>query len=312
MDNGIVFSDDKKSIKMKNGYSIPSIIFGPDEVGYEPRRRHSDSFFVRGCRYAKKLTLDELEYEHVVSRAIKMGFHAIDFSAAYGDSISIGKSIVKSGVNREKLMIQTRVSNYAQFNGEKIIIKEFYNQLKGFKTDYVDVLMLHWPVTDHYEKTWEIMCKLRDKGYCRTLGVANCHEHHLNRLFEISGEYPIINQIEVHPLFTQEPLRAYCEKNGIIIEAYTSTARQDDRLMNPPLLNNLSKKYHKTKTQIILRWHIQNGIIPVFRSFNIRHLRDNCNLYDFNISDEDMDKISGMNINSRLRYDPDNCDFTRL
>lgn len=188
----------------------------------------------------------------------------------------------------------------------------FFDQLHGFGTEYFDILMFHWPVTNHFEQTWMEMLKLKEEGYCRVLGVANCHQHHLERIKEISGEYPEINQVEIHPLFTQSVLREYCKERKILVQAYTPTARQDDRLMNPPLMNNLAEKYGRDKTQIILKWHIQNGVYPVFRSLNRKHIKDNMNIFDFIIEDEDMKKINAMNINSRLRYDPDNCDFTRL
>lgn len=174
------------------------------------------------------------------------------------------------------------------------------------------MLMFHWPVTNHYEETWKAMIELRNKGYCKYLGVANCHEHHLEKLYKCSGEYPIVNQIELHPLFTQVPLRTYCNDHGIQIMAYSPTARHDDRLYNPPLLKKLSEKYSKSPTQLILRWHIQNGIIPVIRTLNYKHQKEDVNIFDFSISDNDMKLIDNLNINSRIRYDPDNCDFQCL
>ena len=126
------------------------------------------------------------------------------------------------------------------------------------------------------------------------------------------GILPEVNQVEIHPLFTQESLRNYCKINGIQVEAYSPTARHDDRLYNPPLLGNIAKKYNKSITQIILRWHIQNGIIPVIRSLNPAHQMEDMDIFDFAISEEDMHTIDGLNINARIRYDPDNCDFTVL
>jgi len=186
------------------------------------------------------------------------------------------------------------------------------SQLKGFNTNYVDMLMFHWPVTEHYEDTWKRMIKMREKGVCKYLGVANCHEHHLQKLYKYSGEYPLVNQVELHPLFTQMPLKKYCDEHEIQVMAYSPTARHDDRLFNPPLLNDIAKKYEKTPTQIILRWHIQNGIIPVIRSLNYVHQREDIAIYDFEISKSDMQLINSININSRIRYDPDNCDFYAL
>lgn len=178
--------------------------------------------------------------------------------------------------------------------------------------DKIDLLQFHWPVTGKYIDTWREMLKLKEEGYVRVLGVANCHAHHIEALEKSTGEIPEINQIEVHPLFTQKELLEYCKSKGIVVEAYTPVARYDDRLVRLPILKKLEEKYKKTFVQIILRWHIQNGVIPVVRALSEKHQKDNINIFDFVLEDEDMKIIDGLNLDSRLRYDPDNCDFTIL
>jgi diketogulonate reductase-like aldo/keto reductase len=121
-----------------------------------------------------------------------------------------------------------------------------------------------------------------------------------------------VAQFEIHPLFTQKPLIAYYKQLGIQVEAYTPIARYDDRLVRLPLLRRLEEKYHKTFVQIILRWHIQNGVVPLVRSLSKEHQQENFDVFDFELAQEDMAQIDGININSRLRYDPDNCDFSIL
>lgn len=121
-----------------------------------------------------------------------------------------------------------------------------------------------------------------------------------------------MGQFEIHPLFTQKPLIEYYKGQGIIVEAYTPIARYDDRLVRLPLLKRLEKKYNKTFVQIILRWHVQNGVIPLVRSLTLKHQQENFDIFDFELDAEDMKAIDGININSRLRYDPDNCDFSIL
>ena len=296
---------------LKSKTAIPAIGFGPDEMGYSPRRRQIHSDIVhRGLRKIKRITVDEPKYVNCVQSAFECGFRLLDWSAAYGNGELLSRAIKKAGVKREEMMITTRVSNKAQFN--KTVREEFLAQLKGFDTDYIDILMFHWPVTGCYEATWEEMLKLKEEGYCRILGVANCHEKHLERLKSVGGVFPELNQVEIHPLFTQIPLRNYCKNNGIQVEAYSPTARHDDRLFNPPLVRNIAKRYKKTPTQIILRWHIQNGIIPIIRSLNTKHQIEDISVFDFVISDDDMKKIDSLNINARIRYDPDNCDFSCL
>ena len=156
------------------------------------------------------------------------------------------------------------------------------------------------------------MEQLYKENYCKALGVANCHRHHLEKILNIAEIVPQINQIEVHPLFTQKPLIEYCKSKNIVVEAYTPIARFDDRLMRRIKLTEIAKKHEKTPVQVVLRWHIQNGIIPVVRSSNKERQIENISVFDFELTDEEMKTIDGFNINSRLRYDPDNCDFRRL
>jgi diketogulonate reductase-like aldo/keto reductase len=202
------------------------------------------------------------------------------------------------------------VSNKRQEKGN--IREELFNTLKSYQTDYVDLYMFHWPVTGVYLDTWKQMEQLYKEGYCRAIGVANCHQHHLEEIFEIAEVIPMVNQFEIHPLFTQKPLIEFCKSKGIQVEAYTPIARFDDRLARLPALNAIARKYNKTIVQIVLRWHIQNKVIPVVRSLNKKRQLENISIFEFKLTEEEMCKIDSFNINSRLRYDPDNCDFSIL
>ena len=257
-----------------------------------------------------RVLIDKPQYVNAIANSFLAGYRLLDYSASYGDGVLLKKAMNKVGISRGDLIITTRISNKAQFEGG--IVEELQKQLAGFETDYIDILMFHWPVTDHYEDTWKKMIEYKQQGLCRTLGVANCNIHHLQKLYDVSGVYPEINQVEVHPLFSQVELRKFCNEKGIVIESYSPTARHDDRLYNPRLLKEMSKKYERSITQLILRWHVQNGLVPVIRSWNPEHLKSDFNIFDFEISSEDMTKIDSLNINSRIRYDPDNCDFHSL
>lgn len=250
------------------------------------------------------------EYVDSISDALRMGYRLLDYSAAYGNMEYVGRAVRKSGVAREDIIFTSRVSNRAQVRHG--VREEFFSSLKKLKMDYVDILQFHWPVTGCYLETWDEMVKLRDEGYVKILGAANCHRHHIEALVSHNGIKPAINQIEVHPLFSQKALIGYCRDNGIQVEAYTPIARYDDRLVRLPLLKELETKHGKNFVQIILRWHIQNGVIPVVRAMSRKHRRENMDIFDFELSDEDMKRIDGININSRLRYDPDNCDYSIL
>lgn len=185
------------------------------------------------------------------------------------------------------------------------------DSLSNLNTDYIDLLLLHWPVPEKYIDSWKKIEELKDKGLCRSIGVCNCNERHLEEIKKIAKYMPTVNQIECHPLFTQEDLREYCNKNNIKVLAYTSTARMDERL-NKTCLVPIAKKYNKSVAQIILRWHYQIGNIPIFNTTVPKRYEENIDIFDFNLSNEEVEQISKININSRLRYDPENCDFTQL
>ena len=292
---------------------IPLIGFGPGIAGYsfKMQKKHLGFWRYYYCIIKRiKMRFVRKNYIDAVTNALNLGYRLIDYSSAYGDGTLLQKAIQKSGVKRKDLFITTRVSNHAQREGR--VREEFLKFLKNMNLENVDLLQFHWPVTGLYLDTWREMEKLYEEGYVKHLGVANCHQHHLEEIFKICKYRPEVGQFEIHPLFTQKPLIEYYKKQGIVVEAYTPLARYDDRLVRLPLLKRLEKKYNKTFVQIILRWHIQNGCIPLVRSLTPRHQQENFNLFDFELDTEDMNAIDGININSRLRYDPDNCDFSIL
>lgn len=293
--------------------SIPLIGFGPGIAGYSSKmqKRHEGPWrYYYGIINKVKNRFVKKDYVDAVTHALNLGYRLIDYSSAYGDGSLLQKAIHKSEIKREDLFITTRVSNRAQREGR--VREEFMTFLKNMNLKYVDLLQFHWPVTDLYLSTWREMEELYDEGYVKHLGVANCHQHHLEEILKICKHRPEVGQFEIHPLFTQKPLIQYYKDNGIVVEAYTPIARYDDRLVRLPLLKKLEKKYNKTFVQIILRWHIQNGVIPLVRSMSKDHQLENFSIFDFELSTEDMAAIDAININSRLRYDPDNCDFSIL
>ena len=293
--------------------SIPRIGFGPGGAGYSPKMRKPHKGIARYYYGIVRRINDRIvchNYVNAVAHALNLGYKLLDYSSAYGDGRLIQKAILKSGVNREDLFITTRVSNKAQREGK--VREEFMTFLKNMNLQYVDLLQFHWPVTNLYLDTWREMEKLKDEGLVKHLGVANCHQHHLEEIFKICKYEPEVGQFEIHPLFTQKPLIEYYKQHGIVVEAYTPIARYDDRLVKLPLLKRMEKKYNKSFVQIILRWHIQNGVIPLVRSMSKVHQIENFSIFDFELEQEDMAAIDAININSRLRYDPDNCDFNIL
>lgn len=304
----------KDTIILNNGVKIPLIGIGPGSLGYNPKYKNETNEIEKLIKkvynkfyfYPKK----KIEYIDAISHSFSIGYSLFDYSAAYGNEKLIKKAIEKSGVDRKKLFLTSRVSNPQQLKGN--IKEQFFKTLESYGTDYIDLYMFHWPVTGVYIETWKQMVDLYKQGFCKCIGVANCHQHHIEELLKISDVIPAINQIEVHPLFTQKTLIEYCKNKKIIVEAYTPVARFDDRLIRLPKLIKIAQKYNKNIVQIILKWHIQNGVIPVVRALNKKHQLENISIFDFELTQEEMGFIDSININSRLRYDPDNCDFSIL
>lgn len=235
----------------------------------------------------------------------------IDTSPAYGMAEKVlGKQIAK--IERNRVVVCTKISARDQLKNGNRVDKICKNSLTNLKVNKLDIYLMHWPVDKNYLDVWKQMEELYYEKKVKAIGVCNCHIHHLDKILSQCTVKPMIHQMEVHPLFTQAELTNYCRNEGIQIMAYTPLARNDDRLVNSRLLKKLALKYKKSISQIILRWHVQLGNIPVVSTGNYKHYCDNMNIFDFRLNKEEVNQISKLNINSRLRYDSDNCDFWEL
>jgi len=297
-------------ITLNDNIKVPPIAIGPASATYGFKFHSGSNIWDKIIRKAQIHMYCHPKYKKAVASAIKSGFRFIDYSASYGNEDIIGSVIRKSGIDRNEFVVTTRISNTAQRN--HLQKEEFLRSLERFGLDYVDILMFHWPVTDCFIETYKVMEDLYRQGLCRAIGVANCNQHHLQKILSETTIKPVINQFEVHPLFSQKELVNFCKRENITVQAYTPIARFDDRLMRLPALKKIAAAHSKTPVQVVLRWHIQNGIIPVIRSLNAKRQTENLNIFDFQLSSSEMMIIDGFNINSRLRYDPDNCDFSVL
>lgn len=242
--------------------------------------------------------------------AIENGYSSFDTSSAYENSEAIGEAIRISGKKREQIFITTKLSNTQQRSGD--IEESLRRSLRILGLEYIDLYLMHWPNPGTYLKSWIEMEKLYIKGLTRSIGVSNFHEHHLNKLLKVAKIAPMINQIELHPYLNQKQLVKYCEKNSIKIQAYSPFARMHKELIKDKLLVKIANKYQKTIPQIILRWNFQNGIISIPKTQNITRLKENISIFNFSLNREEIEEINGLNKNLRIRYDPDNCDFSKL
>lgn len=296
---------------LDNGVRIPCIGTGPGAVKTIRRIAWADkSPFDRiingvwrrcgNLYYTKK-------WVNCLSQSIQTGYRLIDYSSAYGREHLLKSVIQKSGLARDDLFIISRASNIDQYNHR--VRESFMESLKKIGVDYLDLYMFHWPVTDHYIETYKEIERLYEEGLVKSIGVCNCHQHHLEAIIKECDIVPMVNEFEVHPLFTQKPLIEFCKEHSIHVIAYTPLARNDDRLRKNLILRGIAQKHNKTIYQVILRWDVQNGLTPIPRSSNVERNRQNIDIFDFELTDEEMKAIDSININSRLRFDPDNLDF---
>ena len=241
--------------------------------------------------------------------AIAAGYELFDTSAAYGNERFLALGRLLSLKCRRNLFITSKISNHDRlcFSTAEALKRS----LKRLRLDYLDLYLIHWPMPG-FEQTWKDMVDLKKDGLIRSIGVANFHQHHLESLFRVSDVVPAVNQIELHPLLNQRPLVNFCAKHGIQVEAYSPVARMHEKLIKNSTLKALSEKYQKSVPQIIFRWNFQNHVIAIPKASKKARLIENISIFDFQLSEDDMNQIDTINANFRVRHDPDNCDFSRL
>ncbi|NMO96366.1 aldo/keto reductase [Paenibacillus lemnae] len=235
-----------------------------------------------------------------VKAAIAAGYRSIDTAAIYGNEEGVGQAIRESGVPREELFITTKVWNDDQ--GYESTLKACETSLQKLGLDYLDLYLIHWPGKDKYKETWKALIQLKEQGLVRSIGVSNFQIHHLRDIIEDSGVVPTVNQVELHPLNTQKELLQYAREHSIVLEAWSPLMQGH---LDQPVLSKLAEKYGKTAAQIILRWDLQNGIIVIPKSVKEHRIRENSDIFDFELSAEDMEVIDSLNQNKRFGSDPD-------
>ncbi|MFP9128691.1 aldo/keto reductase [Niallia sp. BSM11] len=240
-----------------------------------------------------------------VKSAIKAGYISIDTAAVYKNEEGVGQGIKESGANREDLFITTKVWNADQ--GYESTLAAFETSIQKLGLDYIDLYLVHWPVKGKYKETWKALEKLYKDGKVKVIGVSNFHQHHLEDLLEEAEIVPMVNQIELHPLLSQVELRDFCKEKGIVVEAWSPLAQ--GKLLDNPVLAEIAGKYNKSTAQIILRWDLQNDIVTIPKSIKEHRIIENADIFDFELTNEDIDKINALNKNERVGPDPDNFNF---
>lgn len=246
----------------------------------------------------------------IVRKAVKMGYCSFDTSSAYGNEKWLGRGIRFCGKSRSDLFITSKLSNRDQRKGN--VKRALQNSMSRLGVKYLDLYLMHWPNPETFLDSWKQMEDLYKEGMVRAIGVCNFHEHHLERLLEIADIIPAMNQIELHPLLSQTRLVGFCENYGIHITAYSPLARMHKKLIENEALIDIANIKGKTVPQIILRWHYQHQYVLIPKSSSSVRLKQNISILGFSLSDDEMSSIDNLNIDFRVRHNPDNCDFSKL
>ena len=240
-----------------------------------------------------------------VRDALDIGYRHIDTAMIYENEQDVGRAIKDSGVPREEIFVTTKLWNDDM--RARRVEKAFEESLKNLAMEYVDLYLIHWPVIDEFVNSYKVMEGIYAKGKAKAIGVSNFQPHHLETLMQNCDIVPAVNQIETHPYLTNEEAVEYCKRKNIAPESWSPIAK--GKILNDSKLLDLADKYNKTVAQIAIRWHLQRGLIVIPKSVNKSRILENSQVFDFELSSEDMRLISSLNKNMRMGSHPDKFDF---
>ncbi|MET9409048.1 aldo/keto reductase [Streptomyces sp. NPDC002935] len=231
--------------------------------------------------------MDDAQAEEAVSQALGIGYRLIDTATNYRNETGTGRGVARAGVPREELVVTTKLPG--RHHGYDETLASFEESRSRLGLSYVDLYLIHWPLprVDKYVDSWKAMIKLRDDGLVRSIGVSNFTADHLTRLEAETGVLPSVNQIELHPYFPQDELRAFHADKGVITESWSPLGRGSS-LLGDPALGKIAETHGVTPGQIVLRWHTQLGAVPIPKSADARRQRENLDLFGFELTPAEM------------------------
>jgi 2,5-diketo-D-gluconate reductase A len=254
-------------IKLNDGYSIPQVGLGT-------------------------WPMDDDQAATAVVQALEAGYRHIDTAVKYGNEQGVGNGLRASGVDRDEVFITTKVDG--QFQGNDRAVEGLEGALKRLGLDYVDLFLIHWPLPqrDEYVSTWRTFERLQAEGKARSIGVSNFKPAHLERLMAETDTVPAVNQIQLNPAITRVAEREFHDRHGIVTQSYSPLGGDGAGLLSAPILSQLGEKYGKTPGQLVLRWHVQNGIVTVPKTSNPERMRENLDIFDFALDAQDLAELS--------------------
>lgn len=251
------------------------------------------------------LSKDGQEVINAVKWALDAGYRHIDTAAIYKNEEGVGQGIQESSVDRKDIFVVSKVWNSDQ--GYEQTLKAFDDSLERLGLDDLDLYLIHWPVTGKYKETWKALEYLYEQKKVRAIGVSNFMQHHLEDLLQDAKVVPMVNQMEFHPFLVQQGLMDFCTKNEIQYEAWSPMMQ--GRIFEMDEFKAMADKYNKSIAQVVLRWNLQKGVVTIPKSSKRERIVANANIFDFELSNEDIASLDAMDQGKRFGPDPNNFDF---
>ena len=254
-----------------------------------------------GLGFGTYLINDQDTMDHSIQTAWDAGYRLIDTAMLYRNEDLLGTSLQKLSLPREALFLTSKVAEIVQ--GYDQTMKAVEGSLKRLQTNYLDLLLIHWPVREHFFETWKALEQLKANGQVKSIGVSNYTIAHLELLALKAKEMPVVNQVEYHPYLNQQALVDYDREQNIVTEAWSPLGRRV--VLDDPMIAKMAKHHQKTVAQVILRWELQHGVLPIPKSTHAERIQENAGIFDFTLAEDEMGMIDLLNKNQRTGNEPE-------